>query len=85
MEPNLDCWHNFTFTKPIITYCIWGNKDTELLFEFVVNTQNTWNTCTIVWPCIHAYTDYNGSTPSLSTVVVQNNSTFSKQKMGHKR
>lgn len=21
-EPNFDCWYNFTFTKPIIVYCL---------------------------------------------------------------
>ncbi|XP_074424419.1 uncharacterized protein LOC141735468 [Larus michahellis] len=38
MEPNSDCWHNFTFIKPTIVYCIWGYKGTELLFEFMIDS-----------------------------------------------
>ncbi|XP_074424622.1 uncharacterized protein LOC141735547 [Larus michahellis] len=38
MEPNSDCWHNFTFIKPTVVYCIWGYKGTELLFEFMIDS-----------------------------------------------
>ncbi|XP_072705769.1 uncharacterized protein [Ciconia boyciana] len=37
-EPNSDCWYNLTFTKPIIVYCLWGYRGTELLFEFIIDT-----------------------------------------------
>ncbi|XP_072707269.1 uncharacterized protein [Ciconia boyciana] len=37
-EPNSDCWYNLTFTKPIIVYCLWGYRGTELLFEFMIDT-----------------------------------------------
>jgi len=40
-EPNFDCWYNFTFTKLIIVYCLWGYRGTELLFEFMVNIETS--------------------------------------------
>ncbi|XP_063177384.1 uncharacterized protein LOC134508994 isoform X1 [Chroicocephalus ridibundus] len=41
IEPNSDCWHNFTFIKPIIVYCIWGYRGTELLFEFMIDSNTS--------------------------------------------
>ncbi|KAI6068094.1 Protein NYNRIN [Aix galericulata] len=42
-ETNFDCWYNFTFTKPINVYCLWGYRGTELLFEFMIfENEPTW-------------------------------------------
>lgn len=57
-----------------------SNTQGGVLFEFIINTQNIWNTYTIGWACTHAYANYNRSTPSLSAVALQKNFTFSKQK-----
>ncbi|KAK4830480.1 hypothetical protein QYF61_011204 [Mycteria americana] len=40
-EPNSDCRYNLTFTKPIIVYCLWGYRGTELLFEFIIDTASS--------------------------------------------
>lgn len=36
----------FTFAKTIIAFCIWGYKTTNLLFNFITDTHNMWNSCT---------------------------------------